>query len=182
MKKIIVFVADGFEETELVFPVDIMRRAGIHVTLASIGGELATTSSHGITIVCDGCLDEIDTTIYDAAFLPGGMPGSLNLSQCWRVNESIIRMNGEGKLICAICAAPAVVLANAGLLEERRATCYPGSEENCQKKDFLSDGIVVDKNIITAKSAAYAHSLGLEMVKYLIGEKKSKEVAQALYF
>lgn len=182
MKKVIVYLADGFEETEAMFPIDVMRRAGIDVVTASITDSLEVVSSHQVKIVADALAGKLRENDYDCVFLPGGMPGSLNLSQSWLVNERIISMAEKGKIVSAICAAPAVVLANTGLLDGRKATCYPGSESNCAKDDFLDDGVVVDGNIVTGKSAAYALDLGLKLVELLEGVKASEKVASALCY
>ncbi len=182
MKKAIVFLANGFEESEAVIPIDLLRRAGLDVTICSIDDDLCVESSHKVNLIADVKIDGIDTSSYDIYFLPGGMPGSLNLSQCWAVNEAVIKANSENKIVSAICAAPAVVLANLGLLDGKKATCYPGSEDNCEKKDFLSDGVVKDGNIITAKSAAYAIDLALMIIETAVSKEKADEVASAIYY
>lgn len=180
--KAVVYLATGFEETEAVVPIDLLRRAGIDVTISSIDDELVVKSSHGVTIKADKSLSESDKEEYDIVFLPGGMPGAINLSQCWSVNERIIRMAADKKIVSAICASPSVVLANAGLLENRRATCFPGSEKYSNKTDFLSDGVVVDDNIITAKSAGYAFDLSLAIIAEAISKEKADEISSAVYF
>ena len=180
-KRVVVYLAEGFEETEAIFPIDVLRRAGLEVVTASCSEGLPVTSSHKITIMADVMAKDIDNEEFDAVFLPGGMPGSLNLSRNLSVTGRCLRMNADNKIVSAICAAPAVVLANLGLLDGKNATCYPGCEEGCRKNDFLEDGVVVDGNIITGKSAAYACDLALEIVRSLLGNEKVVNVETQLY-
>ena len=119
--KAIVYLASGFEEAEAIIPIDMFRRAGIDVTLSSVDQEKRVTGSHGIQILADMDVSESNNENYDIVFLPGGMPGAVNLAQSWSVNERIIKMASEGKIVSAICASPAVVLANAGLLDGKKA-------------------------------------------------------------
>ena len=175
-KSVYVFLADGFEEGEAVIPVDIMRRAGIEVTLVSITEEKLVVSSHGVKVLAERSIGELGTELPDGVFLPGGMPGAVNLSQCWALNEMILRMNAEGRLVSAICASPSVVLANLMILDGRDATCYPGCEKYSKKRDFIDSGVVVDGNIITGMSVGYAPDMALEIVSYLLGGEKADEI------
>ena len=159
MKKAVVFFADGFEEVEALTVCDALMRAGVKVVKAAVGGSLAVTSSHDVKVVCDALVEDIKDEMVDLVFAPGGMPGSSNLAQSWPVNEMIVR-HVQDRLVAAICAAPAVVLGPLGLLEGRKATCFPGCEEYAPSVVFSSDGVVEDGNIITAKSVAYAWPLG----------------------
>lgn len=180
--KAIVYLASGFEEAEAIIPIDMFRRAGIDVTLSSVDQEKRVTGSHGVQILADMDVSESNNENYDIVFLPGGMPGAVNLAQSWAVNERIIKMASEGKIVSAICASPAVVLANAGLLDGRNATCFPGTEKYSSKKGFLAEGVVVDGNIITAKSAAYAFELAFAVIEKAISKEKADEVSSAVYY
>ncbi len=180
--KAIVYLAEGFEESEAIIPVDMMRRAGIETFTSSLDDEKTVMSSHGVAVLADKTLRESDDESFDIVFLPGGMPGAVNLSQSWSVNERIIKAAAEGKIVSAICASPAVVLANAGLLNDRKATCYPGSEKYSEKKDYLSEGVVVDGNIITGKSVSYAFSLSLKIIEHAISKEKADEVKSAICY
>ena len=180
MKKIFVFLADGFEEGEAVLPLDIMRRAGIDAVTVSINESRTVTSSHGLVVMADETISSVDASECDGVFLPGGMPGALNLSQSWPLNELIIKCNAEGKLISAICASPSVVLANLGILDGRDATCYPGCEKYSPKKDFLDVGVAMDGNIITGMSVGYAMDFALSVVCFLEGHEKADEVYKAI--
>ncbi len=179
--RVIVFLADGFEETEALCPVDVMRRAGLDVVTAGVEGEYIT-SSHGVTVKADTTLDSVgDDESFSAAFCPGGMPGSVNLSQSWKVNEILVKTAQTG-LVAAICAAPAVVLAPLGLLKGKNATCFPGCESYAPDIVFSSSGVVVDGNIITAKSAGWAFDLGLKLVELLLGAPEAEKVRHSIYY
>ncbi len=178
--KAIVFLAEGFEEAEAICPIDVMRRAGIDVVVAGVGSD-AVTSSHGVTVKADALVDDIGDGSFSAAFCPGGMPGSVNLSQSWKVNEILVKTAQTG-IVAAICAAPAVVLAPLGLLKGRNATCYPGCEGYAPDTVFSSDGVVVDGNIVTAKSAGWALDLGLQLVSMLKGPEAAEKVRAAICY
>ena len=181
MKKIFVFLADGFEEGEAVLPLDIMRRAGIDAVTVSINESRIVTSSHGLVVMADETISSVDASECDGVFLPGGMPGALNLSQSWKVNEILVKTAQTG-IVAAICAAPAVVLAPLGLLKGRNATCYPGCESYAPDTVFSSDGVVVDGNIVTAKSAGWALDLGLQLVSMLKGPEAAEKVRAAICY
>ncbi len=180
MKKAVVFLAEGFEETEALFPVDLMRRAGIEVTLAGIGGEYIE-SAHHVTVRADIVPDSA-LIGYDCYFCPGGMPGSVNLAQSWLVNESLIRGLNDGAIISAICAAPAVVLAPLGLLAGKDATCYPGCGSYAPEIHFSEEGVIDSGSIVTAKSAGYAADLALVLISKLVSPSKAEEVRKSIYY
>ncbi len=178
---VLVFLAEGFEETEALCPVDVMRRAGLDVKTVGVTGEYVT-SSHGVTVKADVLIDDLDSDAdYQAVFCPGGMPGSVNLSQSWKVNEMVVKTAQTG-VVAAICASPAVVLAPLGLLEGKKATCFPGCEDYAPDTVFFADGIVVDGNIVTGKSAGWAFDLGLEIVEMLKGREEAEKVRRAIYY
>ncbi len=180
--RVLTYLAEGFEEAEAIIPVDLFRRAGFDVTVSSIDDEKAVRSSHGVNVIADKTMGETEGEDYDIVFLPGGMPGALNLSQSIGVNMRIIKMAGQGKIVSAICASPAVVLANAGLLDGKKATCFPGTEKYTDKKDFLADGVVVDGNIVTAKSASFAFDLALAVIELAESKEKADAIRSALYY
>ncbi len=179
--KALVFLAQGFEEAEAICPVDVLKRAGIDVVLAGVGSK-EIKSSHGVIVEADVTVDEVNSNDeWCCIFCPGGMPGAVNLAQSWKVNEIIVQ-NAEKAIIAAICASPAVVLAQLGLLNGRNATCFPGCESYAPTVDFLSDGVVVDGNIVTGKSAGWAFDLGLKIVEILKGKDESEKVRKAIYY
>lgn len=177
----IVLLADGFEESEAVCPIDILKRAGINVVIAGVGKSIVT-STHCLKIVADILVDEIKSYDFDLVFCPGGMPGASNLAASKSVCDILLEMNASGKLISAICASPAVVLAPLGILNGKKATCYPGCEEFFPSFSFLSDGVVVDGNLVTGKSAGFAFDLGLKFIEMLCGKEKAAEVQNSIYY
>ena len=180
MIKVAVFLANGFEDVEAIAPIDVMRRAGFEVTTVSVEDEMVK-SSHGVFIKADITTDKM-TDEYDIYFCPGGMPGALNLSQSWPVNEAIVNAYNRGAIISAICASPAVVLSPLGILKGHEATCYPGCESYAPDFEFsLEKGVVVSGNVYTAKSAGYAIDLGLELIK-AFSEEKSTKIKKEIYY
>ncbi len=180
-KKAIVFFAQGFEEVEALTVCDCLIRAGVSVLKLAVGGSLEVTSSHNVTVVCDRLIEDAKDEEADLVYVPGGMPGSTNLSQEWLVNEMIIR-HAQDRLVSAICAAPAVVLAPLGLLKGKKATCFPGCESYYPAQEFCTEGVVEDGNIITAKSVAYAWPLALTLTERLLGSKARDRVESAIYW
>ena len=125
MKKASVFLAPGFEELEGLTVVDLLRRAGVEVTMVSIEETRIITGSHGITVEADRLFGEMDYADQDLLVLPGGMPGTTNLKNCDRLLELLHSFHKQGKMLAAICAAP-TVFGHMGILEGKKATCYPG--------------------------------------------------------
>ncbi len=178
-KKVLLLLAEGFEEVEAFTPLDALVRAGAEVICVGVTGK-SVKSSHGVEVVADMLLEDAPKDA-DLVFLPGGMPGSSNLAQSWPVNELIINMAQKG-IVAAICAAPAVVLGPAGLLSGHEATCYPGCENYFPGFNFSSEGVVVSGNIITAKAAGCAWDLGLALVEALYGKEAADKVASSVYY
>ncbi|MBP3857417.1 MAG: DJ-1/PfpI family protein [Ruminiclostridium sp.] len=176
---VLVFLANGFEETEAVAPIDILRRNGQKVVTVGIGDDVIT-SSHGITIVPDATdlelalSDEIDMIV-----LPGGMPGTLNLEKSRSVQDTIDYCAANGKYIGAICAAPSI-LGKKGLLKGRKATCFPGFEEFLEGADFTGGPVEHDGNIITARGAGVAVEFGLKLVEVLSGKPASDKIRESM--
>ena len=181
MKKVVVFLADGFEESEAICPIDVLKRAGADVVIAGVGSD-EITSSHGIKVRTDCKIDDIFSYDFSAVFCPGGMPGAVNLAQSWKVNEIIINSYNNGAVVSAICASPAVVLGPLGLLKGKKATCYPGCESYAPDVSFLSSGVVADGNIVTGKSAGFAFDLGLKLVELLFDSATSEKVRASIYY
>ncbi len=181
MSKVLICLADGFEEIEAVTPIDLLRRAGIDVIIAGVGDDVIT-GSRGISIVPNGPIEELKDETYDGIILPGGMPGATNLAASWEVNEILISMLNEGKLVAAICAAPAAVLGKAGLIEGRRATCYPGAETFAPEARFVKESLVMDGNLITASGPGLAADFAFAIIEYLISKEKSEEVKAGALF
>jgi len=185
MKKALVLLADGFEDVEAVTPIDYLRRAGIEITTASISQSLTVTSRWGcIKMIADVILTEQilkkKQADWDAVILPGGKPGAANLAASKEVNELLIEAAAAGKLICAICASPAVILAPLGLLKGRKFTCYPGTEEKVAGANWSQDRVVVDGNIITSRGAGTAGEFAVAIIGKLLDEAAAKKIAEAV--
>jgi 4-methyl-5(b-hydroxyethyl)-thiazole monophosphate biosynthesis len=184
-KKVIVFVAEGFEEVEAVTPIDYLRRAGLEVTVAAIGGNRLVTGSHGIALTADTSLGELAKqgragAAWDAVLLPGGMPGAANLAASKETAALVKDMAAAGKWVAAICASPAVVLAPLGLLAGRRFTCYPGMETRVEGARWTQEPVVVDGNIITSRGAGTAGRWAVEIIGALLGPAEGEKTARSV--
>ena len=185
-KKVLAFLADGFEEVEAITPIDYLRRAGIEVTVAAIGKEKAVTGSHKIKIEADTTIaalaqaGQLNAASWDGTFVPGGMPGSSNLAACAEAGGFFKEMAAAGKLIAAICAAPAVFLAPLGLLKGKKFTCYPGKEKEVNGGIWLTDKAVTDGNLVTSRGAGTAAIFALAIIEMLAGKDAAKSVSEAV--
>ena len=179
MKKVLLFLAKGFEEVEAVTPIDFLRRAGIEVTTIGIGGRMID-GAHGISIEADTVLPELEgVEAYDGLVFPGGMPGAENIAADERVLKLVNLFHGKGKLIAAICASPAVVLAGTGVLNGRQATCYPGFENKFGSEiSFSSERVVRDGNIITSRGPGTAAEFAVELIRYLADEETAIKIKE----
>lgn len=182
MKHSYLFMAPGFEEIEAVTPLDVMRRAGMDVKSVSVTDERTVTGANGITVTTDLTIAEIDTEGIDWLICPGGMPGASNLAECDKLMELLATHNSAEGHIAAICAAPAVVLEAAGVLNGRRVTCYPGFENLIKDGDVSADPVVVDGNIVTAKGPAMALRFALAIVTESLGEISANDIAVGMQF
>ncbi|RKX73358.1 MAG: DJ-1 family protein [Spirochaetes bacterium] len=175
MKKVAVLLADGFEEVEALTPVDFLRRAGIEVITAGIGGR-EIKGGHDIKVIADVEIDRLKTDELDGVIIPGGNPGAKNVGASKEALKLVRDIEKEGKLIAAICAAPALVLAPAGVLSGKKATCYPGYEGEFKDTSFSDDRVVVDGNLITSRGPGTAAEFSIEIIRYLVGDEKADEV------
>ncbi len=181
MKKTIMLFAEGFEEVEALTTVDLLRRAEIGCDMVALGSSDTVTGSHGIAVRVQGTLNGVDWDAYDAILLPGGQPGTRNLAADERVIDALRHFSASGKLTAAICAAP-TVLAKAGLLEGRRAVCYPGLEEQligCTGGDGM---VEVDGTVITSRGVGTAIPFALAIVEYFSGAEKARELAHTIVY
>ena len=177
-KKAIVILADGFEEIEAITPIDVLRRAGVEVTVAGVS-DIKVKGSRGLIVEADKKLDEAGMD-FDACVLPGGSVGAANLAASLKVKSMIKAMNQNGKMIAAICASPNAVLAPLGILKNRSVTGYPGLTENFGKETvYKEDNVVVDGNIITSRGPATALLFALTIVQELVGKETSEKVKKA---
>ena len=184
-KKTIVLLADGFEDVEAVTPIDYLRRAGIDVTTVSISDNMTVTSRWGgIKITADTTLRELNENDWDAVIVPGGMPGASNLAASKETGLLLKKTAATEKLICAICASPAVVLAPLGLINGKKYTCYPGLEEKvtnstCGAK-WSEERVVTDGNIITSRGAGTAGEFAVAIIEKLTDKETAEKITQTV--
>ena len=175
-----VFLANGFEESEALVPVDMLRRAKIDVTTVGVTGKVVT-SSHKIPVTADITIDEFKNgNDVEMVVLPGGMPGTLNLEADSTVQSAIDYANENGKFIAAICAAPSI-LGHKGLLNGKKAISYKGFKKELKGAEIATDeGVVQDGKIITARGAGVATQFGFKLVEVLKGIETSEAVKAAI--
>ena len=177
---IAVLLANGFEEIEALCPADLLMRAGYDVKLVSINETTEVVGTHGIKIFADTTLDcaGINTDNTELLFLPGGMPGAVNLYNDDRVKALVNEFNSKEKYIAAICAAP-LVFGRLGVLEGKRATCYPGFESELFGAVLSEKATEVDKNVITGAGMGASFELGLAMIEALSGKEAAEKVKKS---
>ncbi len=173
-----IFLADGFEETEMIAPWDILLRGNLTVKTVGVTGEYVT-GAHGMVIKSDISLDEVSED-GDMFILPGGMPGTTNLDENEKVKEIILKAYNKGKTVGAICAAP-MVLGKLGILKGKKATCFPGFEEYLEGAEVVRDHAVKDGNVITASGAGGAFHFGF-MLLGMVDAEKEKEVRKSMQY
>ena len=171
---IYMLLGTGFEETEAVAPLDLLRRAGISVATVGINGKLIK-GSHGIGIEADLELSQMDLTALEGIILPGGLGGVASIKACPAALEAVRFAWENGKLVAAICAGP-TILAQLGITDGRQATCYPGCEEQMGSAIMVPAAAVTDGNLVTGTSAGCAVPFGLALIEAL----KGKEAAAAI--
>jgi len=177
MPTTLVLLAEGFEEIEVFTPVDLLRRAGVEVTIASLADNRHATGRNGITVHADAALSEVGEHLFDLLFLPGG-PGVKNLRADPRVGAVVGSHATAGKWLAAICAAPTVLYA-AGLLAGHRYTAHPSVTGELPA--ILSDQrVVADGKILTSRGAGTALDFGLLLVEKLLSAEKASEVARSI--
>lgn len=178
---IYVFLADGFEETEAIAPIDMLRRAKKEVVTVGVTGKVVT-SSHGVPVTADITQDEIQLNDQlEMIVLPGGMPGTLNEEASEQVQAAITYCAEQNRYLTAICAAPSI-LGHRGLLNGKHDVCYPGFESALTGAEVGTEGVVQDGNIITARGAGVAIDFGLALVAALCGAEKSAEIRKGIVY
>lgn len=181
MKKVSIFLAEGFEEVEALTQVDLLRRAGAEVTMVSISGAREVAGSHGIVVTADKIFAEMDFADMDLLVLPGGMPGTLHLKECAPLLTLLQDFNEKGKKLAAICAAP-TVLGAAGLLQGKKAACYPGCEDGLTGAEVLTDRVVVDGNITTSRGVGTAIPFALSLIAQLYDQQKADQIREDIIY
>ncbi len=184
MKNVLVPIADGSEEIEAVTVIDVLRRAGAEVTVASVMGYRTITASRGVKIEADALLGETMATNWDMVVLPGGMPGAEHLQRSQELLDCLKTQFSHQRWVGAICAAPAVVLGRHHLIRDYRATCFPKFQEELESqcRQILQEKVVIDRNLVTSQGPGTAMGFALTIIKLLFDERKAEDVAEALLF
>ena len=174
-------LADGFEEVEALTPLDLLRRAGKKVLTVSVTDDRAVRGAHGITVLADLCAHEVRDECDEMLILPGGMPGTTNLDASPLTDRLLSEVLSHGGYMAAICAAP-LILGKRGLLQGKRAVCYPGFEDTLRGAGIVKTSVVTDGNIITATGAGVAVLFGGVLVEKLCGKEKAKTLLSAFRY
>ena len=181
MSKVYIFLADGFEEIEGLTVVDLLRRADIQIDMVSIMGRKQVVGAHGIKVEADYLYEEVKVEEADMLVLPGGMPGTKNLSGHEDLCEQLKTFHEAKKGVAAICAAP-MVLGQNGILKGRRAVCYPGFEQYLEGATVKKVEVVTDGNVITSRGLGTAIEFASAIITYFVGEEKAKEIKKAIIY
>lgn len=183
MAKVYVFLANGFEDVEALIPVDVLRRGGVEVvTVSIVEGSQVVETAHQVKIVADAMFNDCDFSDADLLMLPGGMPGASNLYEHKGVRKAVQAQNEAKKKIAAICAAPAVVLAQLGILRGKRATCYPGFEKLFEGVEYTGELCTVDGNVTTGEGPAAAFPFAYSLLAQLVDEQTAHQIAVGMRF
>ncbi len=179
MKTIYVFLAEGFEEIEALAPIDVLRRAELNVLTVSVMEEQVVTGAHGVPVVADRMFADIHLEDAEMLLLPGGLPGATNLDAHQGLSDMIVAFATERKPLAAICAAP-LVFGNRGLLQGKKATCYPGFETYLTGAEYTAALVETDGNFITAKGPGAAMDFAFAIVEKYCGLEKVNELKQGM--
>ena len=183
-KKVIIFLAEGFEEVESVTPIDYLRRAEIELTIAAVGKTQTVKGAHGLQVIADATLEsllkegKLSASSWDGVVLPGGRPGSDNLASSAETGKFLQEMYGAGKWIFAICSAPTRVLYPLGILKGKKFTCYPGEEGKVSGAEWSKDRVVADGKLLTSRGAGSAGEFACAIIDKLLGEGEGAKIAE----
>lgn len=190
MSKIYVFLAPGFETVEALAVVDILRRAKDEVVMVAVNDTKNVLSAQKIDVTADVLITDASSekaqetysfADADVLFLPGGMPGTTNLEACKAVTDAVRTQYESGKFVAAICAAPSV-FGHMGILDGKKATCYPGFEKDLLGATYTGEKVVVDGNVVTSKGMGTAVDLGLKLVELLHGKELSDSIGSGIQY
>lgn len=181
MKTICIFLAEGFEISEAMLPLDILRRGGLDVRTVSVTGNKTVTSSHGVAVVADTLFEEINEEDIEMIVLPGGLPGATNLDEHAGLDKLIMNFAAQSKPMAAICAAP-LVYGKRGLLKGKKATCYPGFDKFLEGAEYTGNIVEVSGNFILGKGPAAAAPFGFAILEKLVGVEKVNEIKKGMLF
>ena len=179
MARVLIPLADGFEEIEAITVIDVLRRGGVNVVTASVHDRVEVQGAHGIQIKADRRFDEAQGDDYDAIILPGGGACAETFGHLESLHERLRRQRDEHRLLCAICAAP-MVLETAGVLDEdTEVTCYPTCRNDLERP-WVDVPVIVDGNVITGQAPGTALLFGLVILQTLTDERVARKVAQGM--
>lgn len=181
MNRICVFFGTGFEEIEALTVVDILRRQGFETKMVSVMEEKTVMGSHQIPVVTDCLIGDVDFSREDVLVLPGGLGGTKNLEACEMLMEQVDAFAAAGKTVCAICAAPSI-LGHRGLLKGKRATAYPGFEEQLEGAEIVCEPAVRDGNIITGRGMGCSIPFALEILTCLADKEAADTMAEKIVY
>ena len=179
--KVYLFLANGFEEVEALTPVDVLRRAGVSVTMVSVSGSYQVTGAHQIVVRADQLFTELDYHDAEMLILPGGMPGSDNLFAHAGLKDLLIKSHKKGTMLAAICAAP-YIFGQLGFLQGHKVTCYPGFEDRLTGAEIMPGPVVVSDNIITATGVGVAMDFALVLLEELLDQETAKQLAERMVY
>lgn len=171
------FLADGFEEMEALSPVDLLRRGGVEVKTVSVHQSRTVTGAHGIAVVADACLSELDGTLPRVAALPGGLGGVQNLGESAAFCSLLSEYAEKGVTLAAICAAP-TLLSSLGLIRGRKVTCYPSCSPDIRDGVYVDERVCVQEGLITSAGPGTAADFGLALLEFCAGKQTADSVAQ----
>lgn len=181
MKKAYLFLATGFEEVEALTVVDILRRGGVDCKMISITGDYDVIGSHAITIRADQLFEEKDLTDAQMLIMPGGIPGTPNLKAHVGLEKLIHRYAEDGKYLAAVCAAP-TIYGEMGLLEGKKATCYPGMEDGLKGSTALEDAVVCDGQYITSRGMGTSIEFGLALLEKFTDKETAQNMGMKIVY
>ena len=179
MKTIFVFLAEGFEEIEALTPVDVLRRAGLSVQTVSVMDEQVVAGAHGVPVLADVMFADVNPEDAEMILLPGGLPGATNLDAHEGLSNMIMDFANAEKPLAAICAAP-LVFGNRGLLEGKKATCYPGFETYLKGAEYTAALVEVDGSFITGKGPGAAMEFAFAIVEKYCGIDMVNELKKGM--
>lgn len=180
MKRVYIFVADGFECVETLVPIDVMKRAGVELRRVAVGGNLNVWSSHGlVSLVCDMLIEDADLSDGDALILPGGNPGYVNLRNSELVRRAVADYYNSGRLVAAICGAP-TVLAVAGVAQGSRITCHTSVVGEMTDYRYVGGSVIEDRNLITGAGAGVSVEFALTVAECLVDNDTLSRVRRAM--
>ena len=189
MRGVSIFLADGFEITEALTTVNMLRRGGVNVKIVSIYDDRIVTSSNHIPVIADSSFAEFKASTSfagsdkeDVMIFPGGMPGSLNLAECGKLMDLMLKHYSEGGTVAAICAAPSVVLSKLPQLEGKTMTCYDGFEPALIDKgvNVTKNGVETDDRIISSRGAGHAIEFGLAILCQIKDKETAEKVRKSI--